>query len=140
MPERPVHTSMARGLTEGAPGRGATPTELKHFHSIHRLMLRSGCNYRTTTMPCYDVQRPLHHLGKDMIDLLRPGGPLPEQHATEMDTLENRGRTGVSFFTNVSTSPAEALLSLVLAGATPAPPRPNANGGTRYPLFMNVHT
>jgi hypothetical protein len=28
------------------------------------------------------LQRPLHHLGKDMIDALAPGGPLPEQHAS----------------------------------------------------------
>lgn len=28
------------------------------------------------------IQRPLHYLGRDMIDALKPGGPLPEQHAS----------------------------------------------------------
>jgi hypothetical protein len=28
------------------------------------------------------LQRPLHYLGKDMIDMMAPGGPLPHQHAT----------------------------------------------------------
>lgn len=75
-----------------------------------------------STLTCGVVQRPLHHLGKDMLDLLRPGGPCYEQHASEMEVLENRGRSGgvpLGFFGSAMASPAETLLSLVLAGATP---------------------
>jgi hypothetical protein len=68
-----------------------------------------------------------------MIDLLRPGGPLPEQHASEMEVIENRSRSGVgTFFGTAGASPAETLLSLVLAGmlpslshATPPPSNPS---------------
>ena len=71
------------------------------------------------------LQRPLHHLGKDMLAALKPGGPLPDQHAAEMDLLENRAqRRGGLFGANAAAgggggggSALDVLLELVLADA-----------------------
>jgi hypothetical protein len=69
------------------------------------------------------VQRPLHYLGKDMLDALKPGGPLPEQHAAEMEFLEHRGarRPVPGLWVAAgggAGAPADTLLDLILAGAS----------------------
>jgi hypothetical protein len=64
------------------------------------------------------IQRPLHHLGKDMIDGLRAGGPLPEHHASEMEALENRGSRRPVLWGAAEAGPVDTLLDLLLAGAS----------------------
>jgi hypothetical protein len=52
-----------------------------------------------------------------MIDCLKAGGPLAEQHGAEVDLLEQRGRRD-SLWGGSAGSPADMLLDLVLAGAS----------------------
>lgn len=77
--------------------------------------LRDSCLRRPAPPPPPPLlQRPLHHLGKDMLDALQPLGTVSEQHASEMEALEPRRES----IWGASSSPApEMLLRLVLAGA-----------------------
>lgn len=60
------------------------------------------------------MQRPLHHLVKDMLECLRPLGTLAEQHSAEMEALEPRREP----IWGSAASPApEELLRMVLDGA-----------------------
>jgi hypothetical protein len=54
-----------------------------------------------------------------MLSVLQPGGPVSEQHATEVDILEHRGHRRGSIWTGPSTAahPADELLELIAAGA-----------------------
>lgn len=65
------------------------------------------------------VQRPLHHLGKDMIDSLPAGGALPDHHAAEMEAVEERGARRPPLWGGAAAAaPADMLLDLITAGAS----------------------